>query len=60
MTESTEAWEEIIHSRFKPRLEDAVRICKLTGVTEPPVLFELFEKMLHEWTDLHDYTNILE
>lgn len=56
MTEFEEVQECILKSKHKPQLSDAVKLCKIKKITDPNELFELFEYLLHEWTDRRSYT----
>lgn len=44
-----EARAAVVGAQYRPKLEDAVRLAKLLGITEAKTLFELLESLDHEW-----------
>lgn len=60
MTEVNQEWSKIVRCHRRPQLDDAVRICKIKGVTSVDVLFETFEKLLSEWFTARDTTSTWE
>lgn len=60
MTDVDQEWNKIVRCYRRPQLDDAVRICKMRGVTSVNVLFETFEKLLSEWFTARDTTSVWE
>lgn len=60
MTDDEKEWDKIVRSYCRPQLDDAVRMCKMRGVSSVTVLFETFEKLLADWFRIRDMTGTWE
>ena len=60
MTDYELEWNKIVRSYRRPQLDDAVKICKMKGVSSVTVLFETLEKLLSDWFRIRDMTGTWE